>query len=674
MAAGGSRKEEERNERVVRGLLKLPPNRRCVNCDGLGPQYVCTSFWTFVCVSCSGIHREFTHRVKSVSMSTFSTQEVEALQKGGNQRARESFLKDFDSQKMRLPDISNIASLREFIKAVYVERRYAGGRFSERPPRDKQSQKAHEEEHRRASSYHSFSQSPPYDYQYEERRNGKQSGFLSRKPGSDRGQDRKISGFAYSSHSLRERMSEDGFASESCGSRTSNCSGSSMSDVLGTAPQSPNLMDNGCFSPPMRQDQMNVQTSYGITNSQGTASAGNIDSLSLKSGKSSLSDLIFEDDNVQRAQKSTNPAAPSFIAFSDTTSAANQDTFNPTTVQKHAAVSLDQSVDLFANMHPTTPSAGKVISAALSMDNAGWATFDTPPEEKQPAITGLSYVTAKGNDIQALSCDLFSFEANDQPTWFDSSKDNASVSNQSNTTSLDASSSQTRSVFDATSRSNSIQYDFLEDLSLTTSKSQEPKGPMDGNSSQLWHSFDDVSRTIVPDPPCAQLRSDEHRNVVNISAPTSNPFTFSVASKSSHDDDSRKVFMDELSPNTPLAAFTEPSLGGAYTEHSPLNPFDLPFDSESRTPDLFLDVSSLQEALPSSDLPTFVDGLPESWFSNGPCAYIPPASHVGYHALSSRPQTLNCGIYMSAPYQLETLLHKNGDNDTNACLQLGVRL
>jgi hypothetical protein len=33
--AAASRKEEERNERVVRGLLKLPPNRRCVNCDGL---------------------------------------------------------------------------------------------------------------------------------------------------------------------------------------------------------------------------------------------------------------------------------------------------------------------------------------------------------------------------------------------------------------------------------------------------------------------------------------------------------------------------------------------------------------------------------------------------------------------------------------------------------------
>lgn len=83
--AAASRKEEERNERIVRGLLKLPPNRRCINCDGLGPQYVCTSFWTFICISCSGIHREFTHRVKSVSMSKFTRQEVEALQKGGNQ-------------------------------------------------------------------------------------------------------------------------------------------------------------------------------------------------------------------------------------------------------------------------------------------------------------------------------------------------------------------------------------------------------------------------------------------------------------------------------------------------------------------------------------------------------------------------------------------------------------
>jgi Arf-GAP domain and FG repeats-containing protein 1 len=125
-----------------------------------------------------------------------------------------------------------------------------------------QSQKAHEEEHRRASSYHSFSQSPPNDYQYEERRNGKQSAFLSRKPGSDPGHDGKISVISYSLHSLHERMFEDGFAGESCGSRTSNCSGSSMSDTVRTAPQSPNFLDNGCFNASVQQDQSNVHTSF----------------------------------------------------------------------------------------------------------------------------------------------------------------------------------------------------------------------------------------------------------------------------------------------------------------------------------------------------------------------------------------------------------------------------
>lgn len=41
---------------------------------------------------CSLSHsREFTHRVKSVSMAKFTTQEVEALQKGGNQVKKYSY-------------------------------------------------------------------------------------------------------------------------------------------------------------------------------------------------------------------------------------------------------------------------------------------------------------------------------------------------------------------------------------------------------------------------------------------------------------------------------------------------------------------------------------------------------------------------------------------------------
>lgn len=131
-----------------------------------------------------------------------------------------------------------------------------------------QIKKSHQEEHRRASSYHSFSQSPPNDYQYEERRNRKQPAMLSRKPSSDRGHDGKMPGFSYRSHSLQERMSEDQFANESRGPRTSDCSGSSMSGTFGTAPKSPDFFDDGCLSPPVQQNQSNMLSSNGTTQSQ----------------------------------------------------------------------------------------------------------------------------------------------------------------------------------------------------------------------------------------------------------------------------------------------------------------------------------------------------------------------------------------------------------------------
>ncbi|KAK1437533.1 hypothetical protein QVD17_03327 [Tagetes erecta] len=134
----GSRlKEDERNERAIRNLLKLPENRRCINCNSLGPQYVCTSFWTFVCTTCSGIHREFTHRVKSVSMAKFTTQEVSALQGGGNASAKEIYFKEWDAQRQSFPDSSNVERLRDFIKHVYVDRRYSGERSFDKPPRAK---------------------------------------------------------------------------------------------------------------------------------------------------------------------------------------------------------------------------------------------------------------------------------------------------------------------------------------------------------------------------------------------------------------------------------------------------------------------------------------------------------------------------------------------------------
>ncbi|GFY98078.1 ARF GAP-like zinc finger-containing protein ZIGA4 [Actinidia rufa] len=135
-------------------------------------------------------------------MAKFTSQEVEALQKGGNQNLRH-----------------------------------------------------HEDETRRASSYHSYSQSPPYDYQYEERRYGKQAHALTRKPGSDRGlYEGRLSSF-FSPSRISDQMHEDSFANEGSNPRASDYSVSSAGDPFRSdATQSPNFQrDIGMRSPPQLQ-------------------------------------------------------------------------------------------------------------------------------------------------------------------------------------------------------------------------------------------------------------------------------------------------------------------------------------------------------------------------------------------------------------------------------------
>ncbi|KAL2318309.1 hypothetical protein Fmac_032185 [Flemingia macrophylla] len=86
--------------------------------------------------SISGIHREFTHRVKSVSMAKFTPEEVTALQTGGNERAKQIYFKEWDPLRHSYPDSCNMSRLRDFIKRVYVERRYSGPNSSPGPRND----------------------------------------------------------------------------------------------------------------------------------------------------------------------------------------------------------------------------------------------------------------------------------------------------------------------------------------------------------------------------------------------------------------------------------------------------------------------------------------------------------------------------------------------------------
>ncbi|KAF7456625.1 ARF GTPase activating protein [Cryptosporidium felis] len=98
-------------------------NRKCANCLEIGPNYVCSDFGTFVCLTCSGIHRELNHRVKGILVSKWTPEEIQSICNRGNQKDALVFLGNRNSNSLGPPPpSSNYTKLKEFIKNKYIDR------------------------------------------------------------------------------------------------------------------------------------------------------------------------------------------------------------------------------------------------------------------------------------------------------------------------------------------------------------------------------------------------------------------------------------------------------------------------------------------------------------------------------------------------------------------------
>ncbi|KAK3745103.1 hypothetical protein QZH41_015080 [Actinostola sp. cb2023] len=85
--ASAKKKQDEKNLKLLRELASQPHNKKCFDCGQRGPTYVNMTIGSFVCTSCSGILRGLNppQRVKSISMTSFTPQEIEFLQGAGNE-------------------------------------------------------------------------------------------------------------------------------------------------------------------------------------------------------------------------------------------------------------------------------------------------------------------------------------------------------------------------------------------------------------------------------------------------------------------------------------------------------------------------------------------------------------------------------------------------------------
>ncbi|XP_021733215.1 probable ADP-ribosylation factor GTPase-activating protein AGD14 [Chenopodium quinoa] len=668
-----SKREEERNEKIIRGLMKLPPNRRCINCNSLGPQYVCTNFWTFVCMICSGIHREFTHRVKSVSMSKFTSQEVEALQNGGNQRAREIYLKDWDLHRQRQPNNSDVDKVREFIKSVYINRKYAGGNNSEKSPGDTQIQRNAGDETRRASSYHSFSQSPPYDFQYEDRLNRKNIGSLSRKPGSDHNlYERKTASFIYSPGRLSEHHYEDKFANDGSSSRVSDYSYSSGGDPCNRSnPHSPNFQKDDGFSSPASDssreiiDGLHRQTSsthsefYAkrdtdkapLPRPQRTVSLGSVgsfekNSVSLQSTDSgSLTDVKFKPNHSYAATQNKVSSTPSQFPVGGLN--LFEDAF-----PRPAAINPILGVDLLQ-----APSAGPVSSIDLFQPSA-----DSPDlSQKFPQTSSSSSSFFSQNPpVSNLNHKLSEPTEPSNEGWatFDSPQPSSPCTNTSDTGGFKAGPEDGVSAKNLSSAvPSNVTMQWLEFPSSTIHSPPHLVSnlwnegltnvhiPTDMPNTQNWKAFEEANKQQHP---CTDVEGiNLHASADNNSSSTDLFFGLKTPQDS---------VVDELQQISSTEGFSFPTLPshGAFgssfvepihpfmnnvtnSEQKVGNPFDVPFDSELEAHNTFLDMSTLQAALPSTQLPSsFMGGVDEPWFPGNPVVSPGGMSYMVTQAPSSQ--------------------------------------
>jgi len=133
-------KADAKREKMLRELARREGNKQCMTCVGHGgrlPQYACVQFGTFVCTACSGVHREFQFKVKSIGNSLFKDEEVALMHEVGNDAARAQFLAGWygTENERTCPMVENTkrVPLQNFIRQVFVEERFKGQRAAPAP-------------------------------------------------------------------------------------------------------------------------------------------------------------------------------------------------------------------------------------------------------------------------------------------------------------------------------------------------------------------------------------------------------------------------------------------------------------------------------------------------------------------------------------------------------------
>jgi len=127
MTSRKSKSEADKHTQAIREIQSsCPENKKCFECGQRGPTYVNMTIGAFVCTKCSGMLRGINppHRIKSISMSSFTSDEVDFLRNKGNIYCHKVWLGLYDKSHGFSVDLKDDEAVKEFIIQKYEKKRY----------------------------------------------------------------------------------------------------------------------------------------------------------------------------------------------------------------------------------------------------------------------------------------------------------------------------------------------------------------------------------------------------------------------------------------------------------------------------------------------------------------------------------------------------------------------